>query len=246
MMGLVFSFCLITAGHATEWNEALRERAREIRLEAPEIAVRVDGMRPIRNRAGAWFFPGDDLTQPAAQALIQDRVLSRRDQPEVRVALVYALDSEHRFSWSSIRTEEPSVQVAMLHGYKGLDTDKATQVLSAALESASASVRAEAARLVGYRKETGGLDAFLMVGLQDASEEVRRLSARSLGWLEVQDAFLPLSRILDDANPSVRVAVVRALAKIDADRVRTLPQFQALAQDPDPGVQRAVSRVRSR
>ena len=241
MLSVLLTMCMATVGHAGD--QPLRLPPSEIRAEHPEIGIRVDTMQPIRNRAGAWFFPGADLTHPFAQILIKERIRARQDEASIRVALVYALEPEHRFGWHEIASEDPAVRAAMLHGYKGLDTQESGAVLRHALQDESALVRAEAARLVGYRKEVGILSSSLLVGLTDPSEDVRRLAVRSLGWLEVKEAFLPVSGLLDDASPDVRVAVVRALAKIDIQRARALPAINALQVDQHARVQRAVKRV---
>jgi len=243
IFALIFSGWLMASGFAADQSAELREAADTLRMEQPEISLRVDEMRPIKNRAGAWFFPGADLAKPAAQLLIQDRILSRDDEASVRVALVYALDSEHRFSWSIIESEEADVRAAMLHGYKGLNTPTSAVVLSRALQDSSADVRAEAARLAGYRSDLTDLKPHLMSGLRDESADVRQLAVRSLGWLGVADAFGPVSTLLQDPEPNVRIAAVRALGKMDLPKARALPELKALATDTEPAVQRAVRRV---
>jgi len=243
MMSFILTVCLAATSHAVELDTRVLLVPEDVRLAHPEIVERVSDMEPVRNRAGAWYFPGADLTHPVAQALIQERVLARQDDESVRVALVYALDAEHRFDWSVIESEESSVRAAMIHGYKGLDTQESSAVLSSALRDASPVVRAEAARLVGYRPEAAELTPVLLAGLADTSAEVRRLSVRSLGWLEAKEAFSGVSKLLDDSAPSVRIAAVRALGKIDLQRARALPKMKALEADTNPGVQRALRRV---
>ena len=243
MLNVLLTICFATASHGSTSDDSPLRSATTIRTEHPDIAQRVDGMQPIRNRAGSWYFPGTDLTHPLAQALIKDRIRARLDDASIRVALVYALEAENRFAWNEIQTEEPSVRVAMLHGYKSINTRESGIVLANALQDDASSVRAEAARLVGYRQNAEGLASSLMVGLTDPAEDVRRLAVRSLGWLQVQDAFEPVSALLEDADPSVRVAAVRALAKIDREKARLLPALSTLKTDENLSVQRAVNRL---
>ena len=243
MLSVLLTMCFATVTHGGPNHDHPLRDATDIRSEHPEVSQRVDRMQPIKNRAGMWYFPGTDLTHPVAQALIKDRIRARRDDESVRVALVYALEPENRFEWSEIQTEEASVRVAMLHGYKGINTPEAGTVLVAALQDNVSTVRAEAARLAGYRNDVEGLASPLIVGLTDPAEDVRRLAVRSLGWLQVQDAFEPARALLEDVDPSVRVAAVRALAKIDREKARNLPILSTLKTDESPSVQRAVSRV---
>ena len=243
MLSLLLTICLATVSHGGALDDKARLTAADIRSVHPDVAARVDEMQPIRNRAGSWYFPGADLTNPLAQTLIKDRIRARRDEASIRIALVYALEPENRFAWREIQAEEPSVRVAMLHGYKGLNTSQSGEILARALQDGSSSVRAEAARLVGYRNDVESLSSSLMVVLSDPSEDVRRLAVRSLGWLQVKEAFVPVSAMLQDAAPSVRVAAVRALANIDHEQARSLPAISTMKADEDLGVQRAVKRV---
>ena len=243
MLSLLFTICFATTSLGIPNHDPLARSSAAIRSAHPDVAQRVDGMQPIRNRAGAWYFPGTDLTHPAAQALIKDRIRARQDDAAIRVALVYTLESENRFEWNEIQTEVPSVRVAMLHGYKGINTPEAGTVLVAALQDDVATVRAEAARLAGYRNDVEGLVPPLMVGLTDPAEDVRRLAVRSLGWHQVQDAFEPVRALLEDSAPHVRVAAIRALAKIDIERARHMPTLSKLKTDENPSVQRAATRV---
>ena len=239
-----FAACLLmTAAHAGGLDD-VQQLAHEVRIVDPQVATRVDHMQPVKNRAGSLYFPGADLMSPTAQLLIQDRILARKDNPEVRAALSYALNQEHRFSWAVIEQEEPLVRVAMLHGHKGLNAQDSTEVLKRALLDGDPAVRAEAVRLIGYRTEWRGLEQRLIAALQDDAPEVRRLTARSLGWLGIADGFTPLQLCLDDADPGVRAAAVRALGKIDAMSAKAMPKInQMRVQDQHPAVQRELSRV---
>ena len=243
MLSVLLTMCFATVSFGGSNHDHPVRSATVTRSERADIAQRVDGMQPIKNRAGAWYCPGTDLTHPVAQARIKDRIRARRDDASVRVALVYALEPENRFEWSEIQTEAASVRVAMLHGYKGINTPEAGAVLVAALQDDVSTVRAEAARLAGYRNDVEGLASPLMAGLADSAEDVRRLAVRSLGWLQVQDAFEPVRALLEDSDPRVRVAAVRALAKIDREKAQNLPMMSTLKTDENPSVQRAVRRV---
>ena len=239
----LLSLLLVAPGHAGVLTD-IADEALQVRADHPDVALRVDQMQPMKNLAGGWYFPGPDLVGPVAQTLIQERILARRDDTPVRAALVYALEQENRFSWSNIELEEPLVRVAMIHGYKGLDTPQSAVVLGLAMNDIDASVRAEAVRLVGYRTASKGLEPALIQALQDDAAEVRKLSARSLGWLSTTDGFEPLRLLLNDQDADVRAAAVRALGKIDLTAARKLPELERLSMDgAHPSVQRAAQRI---
>jgi hypothetical protein len=244
MMGLTVIIMAASAlSMASEVANDIDSTAAQIRMDQPEVAVRVDEMRPLKNRAGQWFFPGRDLTTPAAQVLIQDRLLDAADIPGVRVALAYALDEEHRLPWSVISEQTAVVRVALLHGYKKVETSDSTAVLNRAMQDDAAEVRAEAVRLAGYQADIGVLETRLMNGLQDADLNVRMLSARTLGWHEVREAFAPVSVLLNDPSADVRVAAVRALGKLDPVQAKSMVEIQRFAEGDHPGLQRAAKRV---
>ena len=232
-----------TLSMASELANDIDRVADQVRADHPEVAVRVDEMLPLKNRADQWFFPGRDLTTPEAQILIQDRLLDGKDTPDVRVALAYALDEEHRFPWTIIAEQTAVVRVALLHGYKRVKDADSVAVLGRAMQDDVAEVRAEAVRLAGYQADIGALTPRLVDGLQDADLNVRMLSARTLGWHAVQEAFTPVSVLLADPSADVRVAVVRALGKIDPERAKSMVEIQRLTEGDHPGLQRAAKRV---
>ncbi len=244
MLTQVMLLCFLVSAPQAAMVDDVQEMARSLRSEAPDLALQIDQMQPLKNRAGGLYFPGADLMSPTGQVLIQDRILARRDGAQVRAALVYALNQDHRFPWSVIEQEVALVRTAMLHGYKGLDTQESAEVLALALADSDPGVRAEAVRLIGYRTQWDGLSQPLVAALQDDASEVRRLSARSLGWLGVREGFTPLRTLLQDPSPDVRAAAVRALGKIDMQAARSLPAFKQLsAQETHPAVQRELRRV---
>lgn len=239
MLFLVASaFSTASAGTAD-----IQEVADVIRHERPQIAERVDQMEPIKNRAGQWFFPGADLTDPAAQVLIQDRLLKAVDAPAVRVALAYALDEHHRLPWDVIRTQEPELRMAMLHAYKNVASEAAVDVLASAMKDEAKMVRAEAVRLAGYLPQLGSLSQSVVTGLQDEDPSVRMMSVRALGWHEVSEAFTPVVGMLSDPDTQVRLAAIRALGKIDRERATGLTEIQRFAVGDDPALRRAVERL---
>ncbi len=232
-------------GLASGLDAEVSSAAEHIRQHHPEIALRVDEMEPVKNRAGAYFFPGADLVDDRAQKLIQHRLLFGDEEMPVRVALAYALDGEHRLPWSLIQTLPSDLRVALLNGYKKQGEDDAREAFEGALADPSVLVRAEAMRLLGYRPEVRSQSIVngLRQGLSDQDPTARRLSVRSISWRTENWGFDAIVPLLSDTDPAVRGAAVRALGSLDRPRAQALPALQALQVDTDPQVVRPLNGV---
>ena len=238
-MFLLFSFFFSATAMAGDFAKQVNVDASVVRASHPDLAGKVDAMKPVPNRAGKLFFPGSQWTDPNAQLLIQDRLLSAKDDLDVRVALAYALTEEYRLPWSEIATQEEAVRVALLANYK----KTGSSVLLLALSDESPLVRAEAARLSGYQEDASGLDVALIRLLSDDSADIRRSSVRSLGWLEVKEAYPGIRRLLTDTDAGIRHASLRALGNIDPEQTRVLPELEQLKLDSDPAVARKATAL---
>lgn len=230
---------------AGAFEDTLLEASTKIRQEHAEIAERVDQMEPVRNRAGNFAFPGADLADTRAQTLIQHRVIFGQDDLNVRVALAFALDGQHRLPWSVVDDLPAELRGALINGYKqdgGLD---AVDAFEGALTDVDSSVRAEAMRLIGYRVDTTStaITDALQAGLTDSSADIRRFAARSIAWRSETWGFDAVTPLLSDTDPGVRGAAVRALAQLDKQRAQSMPAVQALKTDDHPKVRRPIKTL---
>jgi len=243
LVSLLFS----TQALGGDFKGDLDRDADRIRVDHPEIAARVDGMSPLKNRAGMLAFPGGDLVDPRAQVLIQDRLLDGGDDALVRTALAYALDDAHRIPWAVAAELEPKVRAALISGYKKAGDADALAAFESALQDESLVVRVEAARLIGYRPDlvSETLLQGLASALSDQEADVRRFGVRSVSWRQDPGGFDRVEPLLGDASAQVRGAAVRALGKLDRERAAALPELQALSSDADPRVKRSLKRVLS-
>jgi HEAT repeat protein len=237
---LLLFLTLSTSAFAGDWADALRADAAEVRAASPALAARIDSLQPIRNRAGRFFFPGKGLVGAAAQTLLAERLFFGTDESEIQVALAYSLATP--VAWPTIERQSEPVRVALIQGYKRVPDEA---VYLAAMADESSAVVGETVRMLGYAGEIESplLTQQLVASLKHDSGEVRRLAARSLGWLGEQDAFGPLQPLLRDERPGVTEAAVRALGLLDPKQARSLPALIGLAQDPHPGTRRAVKKI---
>lgn len=118
---------------------------------------------------------------------------------------------------------------------------RAGTLLIAHLHDPEASVRAEAARLLGQRRDPQAFSA-LVRALEDAAPDVRFEAAIALGALGDARAVPALLARLHDAHALVRERAVLALAALgDA---RALAPLQALQhREPEARVQRALAQA---
>jgi HEAT repeat protein len=225
--------------------EEIGRSADDFRASHPALAERVDGMSPIVNRAGKYFFPGSDLMGHPAQVLIQDRLLDGGDPTPVVVALAYALDGEHRLEPALIAGQPAAVRAALISGYKKHGLLDAVQAFEDALVDPSMGVRLEAVRLIGYRPnlESPTLSRRLLAAIGDPQPPLRAMAARSISWRVEAGGFAAIVPLLSDGSGLVRGAAVRALGKIDPAAAAIHPGVQALKADADPQVSRAIRRV---
>ena len=235
MKAMIFGLLLVgfTANASTS-AESVRERN-------PELAAHVDSLKPMKNRAGKYYFPDARLVGADAQVLLVDRLLDGGDEPAVQVALAYALDGNHRLPWSVISTQPAAVRTALLSGYKKHGKADAVEALAGGLADASDAVRFEAVRLLGRRPDLK--HAHLVDGLKQALAsdvvDIRWAAVRALAWRDDAGAFKAIEPLLEDKDAKVRGAAVRSLGILDKARALGLSEVDALRNDPNPHVKRA-------
>jgi len=244
LRSLFLSLCLTGIAAASGFSEQAGARAEQARIADPELAEWVSSVAPTRNRAGQYYFPGRTLVQEHAQALLMERLLSKQDDTEVRVALAYALDSSVLIPWSRVSEEEdPRVRAAMIHLSKESTQPGAAELLASATTDPAPGVRAEALRISGYVQRAPQLDRALLRALKDSEPQARALAARSLGWLQVQTAFDAIRPLLADENPEVRDRALQALADINESRTRGLDELLVLQEDSHRPLARRAQRL---
>ncbi len=119
-------------------------------------------------------------------------------------------------------------------------------LLRDALRDPAESIRAQAAQFLGWSPlqpdDRERARAALLAKLADLSAVVRRHVVDSLGLIGDGDAVLPIARLLDDPEPTVRAAAATALARLHDDRA--VPPLRRALDDPnEPQVTKALVRA---
>ncbi len=125
--------------------------------------------------------------------------------------------------------------------------EQALPVLRAGLTATDPAVRAAAAFATGRRHDGRTLaPQIITLATEDAVIAVRVAACRALGQLRPPGAWAPLQQNLSHEAAQVRVAALRALARIDSGRAAEMPELGLLQLDPDPHVAGAATKVSRR
>ena len=204
--------------------------------------------RTYRGRRGRILRFAEPLmeTAEAAPALLER--LLRTDEPaKVRVALVKLLVTNGHAEDNLIglmgAIDDPEVRLHVVHGFRRTSLDQAVAGLTLALQDPSPVVRAQAADSIGWRPDGAVMADALLGALDDPEEQPRAMVARALGWHGVEAAVEPLTLLLADEAPAVRLHALRSLDRIDSEVARRLPALDALTRDPDSKVSRVAKRI---
>lgn len=216
-------------------------------LLSTALAADAWDLEPSVTRAGSYrFLLPDERDQELTDGLLA-RLRDGDEDAAVRQALVEALPRSGG-DWSAVTAlyaaEVAPVRATMVDGARHADPELATTLVRLALADADWEVRAAGARAAGWQTELGdALAADVLGALDDGHPEVRAFAARSAGWLAL-DAFAQVEPLLSDVDPTVRLNSLRALERMDEDRLRTLPVLATLEGDADPRIARAVAGLR--
>ncbi len=215
----------------------------------PALFAAVMQAEPIRDRAQRLRWYDDAFADPAAFPAILERFMHRGEPLQVREGLFAAL-VERSDSWAEVarglfaQEEEPSLRVVMVGSMrKAQDAATALDLLRLGLLDADPTVRAEAAVSSGWRADGALLAPELLSALADDQVQPRAMAARALGWLAVPEATEPLSALLIDAAPDVRLHALRSLRRLDVKQAKALTALPRLLQDPDPRVVKQAQKI---
>ncbi|MFO0636352.1 MAG: HEAT repeat domain-containing protein, partial [Nannocystaceae bacterium] len=143
--------------------------------------------------------------------------------------------------WSAV--SEPTLRVVALRVVALEPEGAGFDALAGALRDDNDTMRAQAAQILGWARLHGATReraiAALLAKLGDLSANVRLFAVESLGLLGAQAATLALARLLDDAEPTVRMATARALGQIGDARVAAAIA-RALQAPNEPPVTRSI------
>jgi HEAT repeat protein len=144
--------------------------------------------------------------------------------------------------WST--ATEQTLRVSALRVIALESSSAGLETLLGALRDDNDIMRAQAAQVLGWASTDADgharASAALSAKLGDLSAVVRQYAAESLGILASHDATLAVARLLDDAEPQVRLAAARSLGQIGDPRAVAALQ-RALRAANEPPVVRAIA-----
>jgi HEAT repeat protein len=122
--------------------------------------------------------------------------------------------------------------------------EQALPALRAGLSDTNPALRAAAALASGRRKDGDTLGPELIeLARADPEMSVRLAATRGLGNLRHAAAYAPLQHNLSDESAPIRLAALRALARIDPDRTAALPDLAGLQLDHDRRVADVATKI---
>ncbi|MEL6344359.1 MAG: HEAT repeat domain-containing protein [Myxococcota bacterium] len=231
------------------WSASLDSATQELVYGAPPALVEaVSGWQPGPTRAGSLRLYGSPDADPdLVSALVAQRLLDGQDTIEVQGALVDYLARTRQYAdlARQLWDERPALRPYLVVVFQDAPDALALQALQLAFDDADPMVRAEAARVAGYRRDLP-LNPMLTQALDDDVVEVRAFAARTLGWRGDRSVFVTLQSYLDDPAPEVRLNLLRAMERLAPDVVGKIDDIAHLTLDPDPRVARAAEQIRHR
>ncbi len=109
---------------------------------------------------------------------------------------------------------DPLVREAIVDAMAEFGTPMASQVLKAGLNDADAQVRRKCCVAIGKRGDPDSVDLLAQVVATDPDHEVRIAAVDALGKVKSPESIKALSRALEDSDPAMQYAGVRALQSV--------------------------------
>jgi len=173
------------------------------------------------------------LPEQAAKVLLFD--------PDIRVreAAARAAGPRELGALSVLLTDDPASDVrrASAHALGAMRDQRVADVLVPALEDPDALVRAAVLRALERLLTREGTARRLCGELASERPERRRAALYALGHVSVRETGPELSRLADDPDPDVRLALIHS-AEALYDEPEPLMRY--LAADSEPGVRQAA------
>jgi hypothetical protein len=238
-----------SAAVPVDWEAWVASEVKRLHTDDPELYNAVRTLEPRITRARTLRFSGADLlTRPDAAPLLIDRLIHGQDDDDVRAALVEAIGGTGAPFGPAIvelleRERDTGVRRVMVSVLRYADSASAQRGLALGLSDSEASVRIDAVYALARRNDAAMLSDALLVAATDPDDGVRQAAAQTLGAMGVDEAKDTLVGLLSDANPEVRYISLRALERIDAGYVATLPKAKSLRDDADPRVAKLATRL---
>jgi HEAT repeat protein len=184
---------------------------------------------------------GDPRAASVLGAVLKD------DDDHVRGTVLNALvrvpgpDSTRILARAARSIDDPRTRIKLAHELARRGGEEAVQALEEMKDDEDPQVRTEVRKLLGGSATQAKLDD-LFRRLEDGDLGARIDAARTLGGTGDTRAMEPLAKATGDRHPTVRIAALRAMAKIE-DGTRTVQAARELLGDGDADVRAAALGV---
>jgi hypothetical protein len=230
-----------------DWRARVAADLASLRADKPALLTELAQMSPARTRAGLLRFTTRIDADPRATAVFLDRLAQGGGSAAERAALVEVLprtNGAFADALAELYAAEPDAEVRAVYAFSTRRAPEpyATSVIRTALADPSPVVQAEAARSAAAHPAGAKLATELEAALSSPDATTRAAAARALGIHQVGAAQASLTAKLDDADPEVRLAALRARERIAPGSLPAM-KLRALASDSDPRVARLAAKL---
>lgn len=246
-----------------EGPSAATDRATLLAIVREQVAAlaatnpaEVDALRnaaPNPSRAGFLLLRHPAMDEIAGAPVLAERLFDTKLDSETRVALAEALEHtqgpfEDVALYLAKEDEDLGVRVALVQSLRRGNDDAVRAALKLAFADANPEMKGAAVYLAGRRANVGRdfTNELLDLTSLEGNTELAASAVRAVGILGTPEQFDALTSHLDATDADMRLAAVRALARLDPDRAATLTQLTTLAKDPDDRVARAAQKAQRR
>jgi len=228
------------AWQALRQADPVRAAAWQVWLEAPEQARSAARSAVVPTRAGSLRLAGgpDQVDVSAVHLDVALYGSASESERAAHARAAVAMTGDLELVDAFLTQASPVLRGAALSALTRHPDPRAGELLAAGLQDADPVVREISASVLGRRADASALGAALARAAADPSADVRRLAVRGLGYHRLTAHQDVVTARLGDRDPTVRLAALRALERLDADAA--VQRARTLVEDADPAVRRAA------
>jgi hypothetical protein len=234
---------------AGPWQGWVDAEVTRTQAEAPAWFQHVMTAQPKLTRAKSLRLVGPEFEDQSAAPVLLHRYLTANEDPQVRAAVVEALVRTRGAYAAAIvdlleAESDPLVRVHLVSSLQRVAGSDALAALELGLVDADPQVRIAAAYTAGSHPDGASLAAPMLALLDQVDQvEVQLAAARTLGYLHVDTASKPLTRLLTSTDAELRLASLQAIERIDPVYAKGLGELSVLLGDADARVARAAQKI---
>ena len=233
------------------WQQRTAIAVDDLQRNDPAHYKKLATLKPNRRVGDEQQYAQPIAADPRAAAVFLQRLLNGDDPVSVRLALVDALpatagDWQEGVAALVAIDASPRVRKKLVEAMRYVDPPHDVDGLRHGFNDEDLQVRVAAARTAGFARDGIALyQEVVSMTFNDEDWDLRAAAVQSLGKFNNKAAWPQLLRMLADPHPEVRLQVLLALERIDAEAARQLPELDKLAKDrQNPRVARLAQRLR--